>query len=109
MCARVRRFFLEHDGARGAGARCVAAHWVVPARADDHCTACRVAAGKNALGLGPNVTGLALGALFFGVYFGSSYVTRVWVMAQTDSPEKPKYFRDINIVTSDDQPQGGGR
>ena len=54
---------------------------------------------KNALGLGPNVTGLILGGIFFGVYFGSGFVTRRYVMGQTEDPQPPKYFRDIRIVT----------
>jgi len=52
--------------------------------------------GKNYLGLGPNATGFLLGGIFFGVYFGSSYLTRKWVMQQRDEPEPPpKYFRDM--------------
>ena len=51
--------------------------------------------GKNSLGLGPNATGFLLGAVFFGVYFGSSYLTRKWVMQESDIPEPPKYFRDM--------------
>ena len=51
---------------------------------------------KNALGLGKNATGLLLGGVFFGVYFGSSYLTRKWVMQQTDVPEPPpRYYRDL--------------
>ena len=54
--------------------------------------------GKNSLGLGPNATGLALGILFFGVYYGSSFLTRKWVMQNTANPEPPKYFRDIRVT-----------
>ena len=54
---------------------------------------------KNWLGLGPNVTGLALGAVFFGVYFGSGFLTRRYIMATVDDPQPPKSFRDIRIVT----------
>lgn len=57
--------------------------------------------GINSLGLGPNATGLALGVLFFGVYFGSSYLTRTWVMAKVENPDPPKYFRDIQITDGD--------
>jgi hypothetical protein len=53
--------------------------------------------GKNALGLGPNMTGLALAGVFFGVYFGSSFLTRKWIMQQTEDPQPPKYFRDIKV------------
>ena len=53
------------------------------------------ATGKNALGLGVNATGLLLGTIFFGVYFGSSYLTRKWVMQESGLPEPPKYFRDM--------------
>ena len=59
--------------------------------------------GKNALGLGTNATGLLLGAIFFGVYFGSSYLTRKWVMQETDIPEPPpKYFRDMKSLGGGD-------
>ena len=58
--------------------------------------------GKNALGLGPNVTGMLLGAILFGVYFGSSYLTRKWVMQQSDMPEPPKYFRDMKQLGQPD-------
>jgi hypothetical protein len=55
---------------------------------------------RNALGLGPNVTGLLLGGVFFGVYFGSSYLTRRYIMnTAVEEPQPPKYFRDIRIVT----------
>ena len=54
--------------------------------------------GKNALGLGVNATGLALGVLFFGVYFGSSMLTRRFIMERTDDPQPAKYFRDLKIV-----------
>ena len=69
-------------------------------------------AGKNGLGLGPNATGLALGVLFFGVYYGSSYLTKVFIMGKIDNPEPPKYFRDIKVTSNDDAPQQqntGGR
>ena len=59
--------------------------------------------GKNALGLGANATGMLLGAVFFGVYFGSSYLTRKWVMQQSDMPEPPpKYFRDMKQLGQGD-------
>ena len=51
---------------------------------------------KNALGLGINATGAALGALFFGVYFGSSYLARRWLVENSDN-NPPKYFRDIKV------------
>ena len=61
--------------------------------------------GKNYLGMGPNATGLALGVLFFGVYWGSAHLTKIWVMGNVENPEPPKYFRDIRIVNSkDDNP-----
>lgn len=55
------------------------------------------ASGKNALGLGPNVTALLLGAACCGVYYGSTYVLRKWVMQDTGLPEPPslKSFRDL--------------
>ena len=52
---------------------------------------------KNVLGLGPNVTGLLLGGLFFGVYFGSSYLTRRRIMQISDDPQPAKYFRDLTV------------
>ena len=58
--------------------------------------------GKNALGLGPNATGLALGVLIFGVYFGSSHLAKVWIMQNVDEPSPPKYFRDVRVVSNDD-------
>ena len=64
-------------------------------------------AGKNGLGLGPNATGLALGVLFFGVYYGSAYLTKTWIMANTENPNPPKYFRDIQLKSNDDAPQQG--
>ena len=54
--------------------------------------------GKNFLGLGPNVTGLALGTLFFGVYYGSVLWTRKWVIEQVEEPKKPMYFRDVTVT-----------
>ena len=56
---------------------------------------------RNALGLGPNVTGLILGGIFFGVYFGSGFMTRRYIMQTTDEPNPPKFFRDIKIVTEE--------
>jgi len=63
----------------------------------------RAVAGKNFLGLGPNVTAIGLGFIFFGVYFGSSHLTRKWVMQQNEEEElsPPKYFRDVRVVSSD--------
>ena len=61
-------------------------------------------AGKNGLGLGPNATGLALGVIFFGVYYGSAYLTKKWIMKSVDDPVPPKYFREIQLKTSDDAP-----
>ena len=58
---------------------------------------------KNALGLGINATGSLLGVIFFGVYFGSSYLTRRYIMSTTDDPQPAKYFRDIRIVTEEKQ------
>lgn len=54
--------------------------------------------GKNALGLGAYATAGLLGALFFGTYFGSSYLTKRWIMQRTESPDPPKYFRDIKLT-----------
>jgi hypothetical protein len=60
--------------------------------------------GKNSLGLGPNVTGLLLGGLFFGVYFGSSWFTRRWIINNSDNElQPPKNFKDIRIVKSEPQ------
>ena len=61
------------------------------------------AAGKNALGLGPNVTALALGMVIVGTYYFSSYATKNWVMANRPESEPPKYFRDIEITPKDDR------
>ena len=58
---------------------------------------------KNALGWGPNVTGLALAGIFFGMYFGSGIWARRYIMSITDDPQPPKYFRDIKIVTEEKQ------
>ena len=55
-------------------------------------------AGKNFLGWGPNVTGLALAGLFFGVYYGSAYWARKWVLQSVDEPERPKYFREVTVT-----------
>ena len=52
---------------------------------------------KNFLGLGPNVTGLILGGIFFGTYFGSSYLTRKLIMDKTDDPQPAQYFREIRV------------
>lgn len=60
--------------------------------------------GKNSLGLGPNVTGLLLGGLFFGVYFGSSWYTKQWIIQNNDGElQPPKNFKDIRIVKSEPQ------
>ncbi len=59
--------------------------------------------GKNALGLGPNVTGLLLGGIFFGVYFGASFLTRRRIMENSDDPQPAKFFRDIKVVTGNDK------
>ena len=56
---------------------------------------------KNWLGLGPNATGSLLGVIFFGVYFGSGFLTRRYIMTTTDEPAPPKFFRDIRIVTEE--------
>ena len=59
--------------------------------------------GKNALGLGKNVTGLLLGGLFFAVYVGSSWGTKKWVMSKQElAGEKPRYFRDVVVTSTDD-------
>ena len=55
------------------------------------------AGGKNMFGLGINATGLLLGGLFFGVYFGSGALTRRFVMQKADQPERAQYFRDIKM------------
>lgn len=60
---------------------------------------------KNFLGWGPNVTGAVLGGIFFGVYFGSGFLTRRYIMTTTDDPQPPKYFRDIRIVTEESAKQ----
>lgn len=52
---------------------------------------------KNFLGLGPNVTALLLGGIFFGTYFGSSWATRKMIMEKTEDPNPPRYFRDITV------------
>ena len=58
---------------------------------------------KNFLGLGPGVTGAALGALFFATYFGSAFLTKKIIMqGGTPNPERPKFFRDINLVKDKD-------
>ena len=54
---------------------------------------------KNIFGLGPGVTGGVLGAVFFGVYLASSQLTKKFVMQQSGTPpEKPAYFRDVNVI-----------
>ena len=60
---------------------------------------------KNYLGWGPNVTGSVLGAIFFGVNFGSGALTRRYIMNTSESPERPKFFRDIRIVTEEKETQ----
>lgn len=54
---------------------------------------------KNALGLGPSATGVALGIVFFGVYIGSSVLTRRFVMRTNPDAQRPAYFRDISVTT----------
>lgn len=56
---------------------------------------------KNFLGWGQNVTGAVLAGIFFGVYFGSGYLARRYIMKTTDDPQPPKFFRDIRIVTEE--------
>ena len=56
---------------------------------------------KNYLGWGPNVTGAALGAIFFGVYFGSSFLTRRWIMSNTDDPQPARYFHELRVVAEE--------
>ena len=59
---------------------------------------------KNALGLGTNATGMLLGAIFFGVYMGSSYLTRKWVMQQSDVPvAPPRSFREMKSFSSSEE------
>jgi hypothetical protein len=60
-------------------------------------------AGKNALGLGPNATALALGAVIVATYYFSSYATKTWVMANRQETDAPKYFRDIQVTPKDDR------
>ena len=75
---------------------CIRGFWGTPPRALVHCHG---GMGTNFLGWGPNVTGLALGSIFFGVYFGSSYLTKQWIMRNSDEPPQPaKYFRDMKVV-----------
>ena len=57
-----------------------------------------VVAGKNFLGWGPNVTGLALAGLFFGVYYGSAAAARIWIMDNVEEPTKPMYFREVTVT-----------
>ena len=60
--------------------------------------------GKNFLGLGPNVTALALGVAFFGVYYGTAAYTRWWVQEQTGGePVKPKYFREVTVTDNSEK------
>ena len=54
--------------------------------------------GKNFLGWGPNVTGLALASLFFGVYYGSSFLARKWILEEVEEPQRPKYFREVTVT-----------
>lgn len=60
---------------------------------------------KNALGLGPGATGTLLGVLFFGVYFGSAALAKKVIMRDNPNPERPQYFRDIQLVTADSDKQ----
>ena len=54
--------------------------------------------------IGNNLGGLMLGGIFIGVYFGSSYLTKIWVMQDSEQqPVAPQYFRDIKVVTDDDK------
>lgn len=55
-------------------------------------------AGKNFLGWGPNITGLALASLFFGVYYGSSFLARKWILQEVEEPVRPKYFREVTVT-----------
>ena len=48
--------------------------------------------------------GALLGALFGGVYFGSSVLAKRWIIdAAIEEPDPPKYFRDIKAVSEDDE------
>lgn len=58
---------------------------------------------KNFLGLGPNSTGAALFAIFFGTYYGSTILTKNYVMQTPAETEPPKYFREIKVVTAADE------
>ena len=49
------------------------------------------------------MTGLALAGVFFGVYFGSGFLTRKYIMSTVETPEPPKFFRDIRVVTEEKQ------
>ena len=63
-------------------------------------------AGKNILGLGPNVTAFALGFIFFGVYFGSGHLTKRWVMQNAEeTPTPPKYFRGTSAPPTSPRPR----
>ena len=54
--------------------------------------------------IGNNAAGLMLGGLFIGVYCGSSYLAKIWVMQDAESqPIPPQYFRDIKVVNNDDE------
>lgn len=68
------------------------------------CARSQVTYGINALGLGPNMMGLLLTAGFLGVYFGSSYYTKKWIMANRD-PDEPlqpaKSFKELKIVKTE--------
>eukprot|EP00967_Tisochrysis_lutea_P071441 scaffold94923_cov32-Tisochrysis_lutea.AAC.1 len=56
-------------------------------------------ANKNIFGLGPGATGTLLGALFFGVYFGSAALARKVIMQDNPNPQRAYFFRDINIIS----------
>ena len=59
----------------------------------------------NFLGLGPGVTGASLGGIFFAFYFGSAFLTKKIIMQDNPDPERPKYFRDILVIKSAEEPE----
>ena len=42
-------------------------------------------------------------AVFFGVYFGSGYFTRKFIMQVNPDAERPKYFRDVTVTDGKDK------